>query len=167
MLASCSGQHKGKRSREEGMKREIVNCGGWGCRMKSARWYVDSPMWSRRRGGGRRWTLKENTSGIQDTHEVGTYGSSRPAENFKGRARAQRWTVRGSDASSSYKMNYHLMLQECVRGLVAAGCDGGGRCRMCHGYFLGAPSMIMDTGLAASKGPLIEVLMRFWPDPRE
>ena len=31
-------------------------------------------------------TYLQNTSGIQDTHEVGMYGSSRPAENFKGRA---------------------------------------------------------------------------------
>ena len=27
----------------------------------------------------------------------------------------------GSDARFPYKMNYHLMLQECVRGLIAAG----------------------------------------------
>ncbi|KAI0286050.1 Endonuclease/exonuclease/phosphatase [Russula aff. rugulosa BPL654] len=86
----------------------------------------------------------------------------------------------GSDARFSYKMNYHLMLQERVRGLFAAGrevvvvgdlnvcaapidhCDG--HLPSNASTFWEYPARIWMRDWLAPKGPLIDVLRRFWPD---
>jgi AP endonuclease 2 len=87
----------------------------------------------------------------------------------------------GSDARFSYKMNYHLMLQECVRRLIAAGrevvvigdlkvcaapidhwhCDGhlpGNASSFCQCEH---PARAWIPDWLEPRGPLIDVLRRF------
>ena len=86
----------------------------------------------------------------------------------------------GSDARFPYKMNYHLMLQERVRGLIAAGrevvvvgdlnvcaapidhCDG--HLPSNASTFWDYPARVWMRDWLAPVGPLIDVLRRFWPD---
>lgn len=86
----------------------------------------------------------------------------------------------GSDARFSYKMNYHLMLQERVRRLIAAGrevvvigdlnvcaapidhCDGHLPSNASTFWEHRARTWMRDW--LAPRGPLIDVLRRFWPD---
>src|SRR6266478_1451807 len=86
----------------------------------------------------------------------------------------------GSDARFPYKMNYHLMLQERVRGLIAAGrevivvgdlnvcaapidhCDG--HLPSNASTFWEHPARVWIRDWLAPKGPLIDVLRQFWPD---
>ncbi|KAH9990580.1 Endonuclease/exonuclease/phosphatase [Russula vinacea] len=86
----------------------------------------------------------------------------------------------GSDARFPYKMNYHLMLQERVRGLIAAGrevvvvgdlnvcaapidhCDG--HLPSNASTFWDYPARVWMRDWLAPNGPLIDVLRRFWPD---
>ena len=86
----------------------------------------------------------------------------------------------GSDARFPYKMNYHLMLQERVRGLTAAGrevvvvgdlnvcaapidhCDGHLPSNASTFWEHQARAWMRDW--LAPKGPLIDVLRKFWPD---
>jgi AP endonuclease 2 len=86
----------------------------------------------------------------------------------------------GSDTRFSYKMNYHLMLQERVRGLIATGrevvvigdlnvcaapvdhCDGHLPSNASTFWEHSARAWMRDW--LAPRGPLIDVLRRFWPD---
>jgi len=86
----------------------------------------------------------------------------------------------GSDARFPYKMNYHLMLQERVRGLIAAGrevivvgdlnvcaapidhCDG--HLPSNASTFWEHPARAWMRDWLAPCGPLIDVLRKFWPD---
>jgi AP endonuclease-2 len=86
----------------------------------------------------------------------------------------------GSDARFPYKMNYHLMLQERVRGLIAAGrevvvvgdlnvcaapidhCDG--HLPSNASTFWDYPARVWMRDWLAPAGPLIDVLRRFWPE---
>lgn len=86
----------------------------------------------------------------------------------------------GSDTRFSYKMNYHLMLQERVRGLMAAGrhvvvvgdlnvcaapidhCDGHLPSNLSTFWDHSARAWLRDW--LAPRGPLIDVLRMFWPD---
>ena len=88
----------------------------------------------------------------------------------------------GSDARFSYKMNYHLMLQERVRELIAAGrevvvvgdlnvcaapidhCDG--HLPSNASTFWEYPARIWMRDWLAPRGPLIDVHRRFWPDSK-
>ena len=86
----------------------------------------------------------------------------------------------GSDARFPYKMNYHLMLQERVRELTAAGrevvvvgdlnvcaapidhCDG--HLPSNASTFWEHPARAWMRDWLAPRGPLIDVLRKFWPD---
>ncbi|KAI9464803.1 DNase I-like protein [Russula earlei] len=86
----------------------------------------------------------------------------------------------GSDARFPYKMNYHLMLQERVRVLTAAGrevvvvgdlnvcaapidhCDGHLPSNASTFWEHAARAWIRDW--LAPRGPLIDVLRKFWPE---
>ncbi|KAF8487951.1 Endonuclease/exonuclease/phosphatase [Russula emetica] len=86
----------------------------------------------------------------------------------------------GSDAQFSYKMNYHLMLQERLRRLIAAGqevvvigdlnmcaapidhCDGHLPSNASTFWEHPARAWIWDW--LVPRGPLIDVLRQFWPD---
>ena len=86
----------------------------------------------------------------------------------------------GSDARFSYKMNYHLMLQERVRGLIAAGREVVvlGDLNVCAApidhcdvhlpsnasAFWEYPTRAWMRDWLAPRGPLIDVHRRFWPD---
>ncbi|KAH9066513.1 Endonuclease/exonuclease/phosphatase [Lactarius vividus] len=86
----------------------------------------------------------------------------------------------GSDARFPYKMNYHLMLQERVKGLIAEGreivvvgdlnvcaapidhCDG--HLPSNASTFWDHPARAWMRDWLAPRGPLVDVLRRFWPD---
>ncbi|KAF8488884.1 Endonuclease/exonuclease/phosphatase [Russula emetica] len=86
----------------------------------------------------------------------------------------------GSDARFSYNMNYHLMLQERVRGLIAAGREvvAIGDSNVCAApidhcdehlpsnasTFWEHPARAWIRDWLEPRGPLIDVLRRFWPD---
>jgi AP endonuclease 2 len=86
----------------------------------------------------------------------------------------------GSDARFPYKMNYHLMLQERVRGLMAAGRDvvvigdlnvcaapidhGDGHLPSNFSTFWDHPARAWLRNWLAPRGPLIDVHRMFWPD---
>ena len=86
----------------------------------------------------------------------------------------------GSDARFPYKMNYHRMLQERVRRLMATGrevvvigdlnvcaapidhCDG--HLPSNASTFWEHPARVWMRDWLAPRGPLIDVLRMFWPD---
>ncbi|KAH9004538.1 Endonuclease/exonuclease/phosphatase [Lactarius hatsudake] len=86
----------------------------------------------------------------------------------------------GSDARFPYKMNYHLMLQERVKGLMAEGREVvvvgdlnvcAAPIDHCDGHLPSNASTFWDHPARAwmrdwltPRGPLVDVLRRFWPD---
>lgn len=86
----------------------------------------------------------------------------------------------GSDARFPYKMNYHLMLQERVKGLIAEGREvvvvgdlnvcaapidhGDGHLPSNASTFWEHPARAWMRNWLAPRGPLIDVLRHFWPD---
>jgi AP endonuclease 2 len=86
----------------------------------------------------------------------------------------------GSEERFPYKMNYHLMLQERVRGLIAAGRDVvvvgdlnvcAAPIDHCDGHlpsnfstFWDYPARAWLRNWLAPRGPLIDVVRMFWPD---
>ncbi|KAI9464466.1 Endonuclease/exonuclease/phosphatase [Lactarius psammicola] len=86
----------------------------------------------------------------------------------------------GSDARFPYKMNYHLMLQERVKGLIAEGrevvvvgdlnvcaapidhCDG--HLPSNASTFWDHPARVWMRDWLTPHGPLVDVLRLFWPD---
>jgi AP endonuclease-2 len=90
--------------------------------------------------------------------------------------------IEGSDAGFSCKMDHHPMLQERVRGLIAAGrevvvvgdlnvCQCAAPIDRSNGHLPSNPSTFWEHPARACmrdwpalRGPLIDVLRRFWPD---
>ena len=86
----------------------------------------------------------------------------------------------GSDARFPYKMNYHLMLQERVKGLIAEGREvvvvgdlnvcaapidhGDGHLPSNASTFWDHPARAWMRNWLAPRGPLVDVLRHFWPD---
>ncbi|KAI9440385.1 Endonuclease/exonuclease/phosphatase [Lactarius indigo] len=86
----------------------------------------------------------------------------------------------GSDARFPYKMNYHLMLQERVKGLIAEGREVvvvgdlnvcAAPIDHCDGHLPSNASTFWDHPARAwmrdwltPRGPLVDVLRQFWPD---